>query len=279
MRKQTALFLIVVMAALMAVSTAVAAQKEVVIYVTRLGGDGASAQPYVDKFMRYIETEAGWVPMSLGGSFMTSRREAVSFIEGNKPALGIMDPQLYFEMRKSLNLQPILQVVSKDLVSEKLNVVVKDPSIKSLADLKGKRVWTMLADYPRYLSKVVLDGKADAGAEWKLKQVGQALKGVRALFRGDCDATILDDDQLARAREIEGGKDLRIIYTSPVLPPIPVVATGVGLTADEKSALIKTFKSMCDSEKGAVICKEMHMNRLVPVDEAAFAAARKRYGE
>jgi ABC-type phosphate/phosphonate transport system substrate-binding protein len=170
-------------------------------------------------------------------------------------------------------------VDSKELVSERLHVVVKDPAIQSLADLNGKRLWTLLADYPTYLTKVVLDGKVDASTHFVLKQIGQALRGAKAVLRGDAEATILDDEQFARAREISGGQDLRSVFSSPVLTAIPVVLFGGGMSAVDREALLKVLKAMCQTSEGAGICKEMHIGRFVPLDESAFSAVRKRFGE
>jgi ABC-type phosphate/phosphonate transport system substrate-binding protein len=267
-------------AAMMLVSVVgFAGTKDILIYVTRLGGDSASAQPYVDRFLHFLEGEIGWTASSMKGVFLVSKKEALDFISASKPGIGIMEPPLYFELRKKMQLKPIMQVESKDLVSEKLHVVVKDPAIRDLAGLKGKRVWTTLADYPVYLSRIVFGGQLDAGSQFELKQVGQALRGLRGVLRGDCDATILDDDQLAKAREIEGGKDLKTVYSSPALPPIPVVVVGSTLSEEDKNALMKTLKGMCASEKGGAICKEMHIGRFVPVNQALFSDAQKKYSE
>jgi ABC-type phosphate/phosphonate transport system substrate-binding protein len=243
-----------------------------------MGGDSATAQPFIERFLRYLEGELGWPAASIKGSFLSTRREATTFVTGTQPGIGMLDPQLYFEMRKDWNLQPILQVESADLYSKKLNVVVKDPAISGLSGLAGRKLWTTLADYPKYLGKVVLDGKVDPSTI-TLKHIGQALKGVRGVLRGDCDATVLDNDQLAKAREIPGAQDLRVIHSSAALPPIPVVVFGTGLSGADKDALAKALLAMCGSAKGAPICKEMFIGRFKALDKAAFGDAEKKMGE
>ncbi len=264
--------------AILAAVPASAGPKDIAIHVTRLGGDSASAQPFVDRFLRYIEGKTGWTTGSTKGSFLVNRKEATAFVTGTKPGIGMMDPPLYFEMRKTWNLQPILQVESAELVSPRMHVVVKDPAIRTLSDLAGKRLWTLLADYPAYLSKVVLDGQVDASSHFVLKQVGQALRGAKAVLRGDCEATILDDEQLAKAKEITGGQDLRAIYSSPALPAIPVVLFGTDLPPADRDALVKALKPMCGTPDGGAVCREMHIGRFVPVDAATFDAALGRFG-
>jgi len=272
------LFASVLAATLLAASLSWAGPTDVAINVTRLGGDTASAQPFVDRFLRYIEGKVGWPAGSAKGAFLISRKDVTAAVETQKPALGMLEPALYFEMRKAWNLQPFLMLESRELVSPRLHVVVKDPALQTLADLKGKRLWTMLADTPTYLSKVVLGGSANA-SDFTLKQIGQALKGVRGLLRGDCDATILDDEQLASAKQITGGEALRVIASSPALPPIPVVAFGTGLSAADRDALAKALKAMCGTSDGGAICKEMHIGRFVPLDPAVLGDVQKRYGD
>lgn len=269
---------LVLLATLVAIDAS-AGPRDFAIHVTRMGGDTATAQPYIDKFLRWLEAEAHWPAGASKGALAIARKDAIAFVTATKPGLGILDPALYFELRKAQALTPILQVESKDLYSSKLHVVVKDPALKSLADLKGKRLWTLLGDSNTYLSKVVLDGKVDAATYFALKAIPTALKGVKGVMRAECDATLLDDDQLEQAKKLPGGADLRIVFTSPALPPIPVVVFGASLPAADKDAVVKSLTAMCGSPKGADICKELHFTRLVPVDAAAFAAAQKRYGD
>jgi len=270
---------LIIAAVLLSTAPAFPGEKDIVIFVTRMGGDSASAQPYIDKFLRYVESTTGWPADSAKGSFQMTKDKAQAFVASDEPGIGIMDPPLYFEFRKAWKLQAILQVESKDLVSERLHIVVKDPAFNSLADLKGKRLWTTLADFPKYVSKIVLNDQADAAAHFDLKKVGQALKGVRGVIRGDCEATILDDEQFAEAKKITGGQDLRAIVSSRQLPPIPVVVFGAALSAADKKTLVSTLTRMCGADKGREICEEMHIGRFTPVNLSLFSEIQKRYDE
>ncbi len=145
--------LCVALGALAAAPSAVAGPKDFAIYTTRLGGDSEQAQPYVDKLSGYIEEGTGWAKGSTKGTFLPSKKEAIAFLDSKQPGFGMMEPALYFELRKDRNLHPIAQVDSADLNTPKLHVVVKNPAFKSLDDLKDKKVWTQLADSPRFLGK------------------------------------------------------------------------------------------------------------------------------
>ncbi|MCS6915716.1 MAG: PhnD/SsuA/transferrin family substrate-binding protein [Myxococcales bacterium] len=266
-----------VLAVALAAVPAEAGPRDFAIYVTRLGGDPEAAQPYIEKFLAYLEQAIGWPRGSASGKFLTTRKEALAYIDSAAPGLGLLEPSLYLELRRSHGLEPLVQVVSKDLVSERLHLVVKDPSIRTLSDLKGKRLWTTLADAPVYLSRIVLDGRVDAASHFELKAIGQAMKGVRGVLRGEADATLLDEEQLRAAQKLDGGAQLRSVYDSQPLPPMPVVAFGKSLKEEERRRLARALLEMCGTPKGAEVCREMHITRFAPVQGQAFLAAQKRY--
>jgi hypothetical protein len=270
---------IAVLAFLLVAGAAISGPRDTAMHVTRLGGNSVLAQPYVDRFLRYVENAVGWTPSTMKGSFLVTKKNVLEFIAKAKPGMAIMEPPLYFEYRKAWQLEPIVQLESKDLVSERLHLVVKDAAFKELADLKGKRLWTTLADYPAYLSRIVLGGQVDAARHFRLSQVGQAMKGARGVLRGDCEAVILDDDQFAEAKKIEGGKALRTIYDSQTLPALPVVVFGAAFTPKEREAMAKTLMEMCGTPKGGAICKKMRIGRFAPLNTPLFNSIQKRYGD
>jgi ABC-type phosphate/phosphonate transport system substrate-binding protein len=247
------------------------------VSVTRLGGDAETAQPYIDRFNAQLEKNAGWPKGSLKGRFLPSKKEAISYIEAQKPGFGVLDPWLYFELRKQHKLEPLIQVEGQDLNSPVLHVIVKDPAIKSLDDLKGKRLWTTLAESPQYLGQVVLDGKEPADKRYSLKQVGAAMKAARAVLRGEADAAIVDDAQLEAAKKIEGGAALRTIYTSKPQPPVVVVQFQGTATPADKEPLVKTMLKVCGTPEGEPVCKEMHITKFVALNAALFNETQKRY--
>lgn len=264
-------------AVVLAAAVGNAGPKDFAVYSTRLGGDSAQAQPYVDKLAGHLETTLGWPAKSVKGTFFSSKKEATAGVAQTQPGFGFIEPTLYYELREAQKLSPLAGVQSAELNTTKLHVVVKNPAYKSLDDLKGKKVHTTLADYPRYLGNVILGGKGPADKLFELKQIGAVTKGARAVLRGDADATLLDDAQLAEMKKLEGGAELRSIYESKPLPPLVVVAFGPALTDAEKKNLTKVLLEMCGTAKGGEVCKEMRISKFVPVDSALLQSAQAAY--
>lgn len=250
--------------------------RDFIVYTTRLGGDAETAQPYIDRFAAHLEGLTGWPKASLKGRFAPGKKEALAYIESQKPGFGVLEPSLYLELRKSHKLTAIADVNGPDLNSPQLHVVVKDAAVKGLDDLKGKKVWTHLADVPDFLGKVVLDGKEPPDKRFALKQVSSAMKAARAVLRGEADAAILDDEQLAAAKKMEGGAALRSVFDSATLPPVVAVVFG-GTPPADQTTLSKSLVSLCEAKGGAEICKEMHIHNFTPPNPAVWSAAQKRY--
>lgn len=263
--------------ATVAAGSAHAGPKDFIIYTPGLGGDAEQAKPYIDKFAQFIDGALGWPKGSAKGSFLSTRKEALAAIEPTKPGFGVMEASLYFELRAAHKAEVIAQVDSDELNSPKLHVIVKNPAYKSLADLAGKKLWTTLADSPKYLGSVVLDGKGAAETRFALKSVGVFSKGVRAVLRGEADATIVNDQQLEAAKKMEGGGELRSIYDSPQLPNLVVVTLDAALPPPQAQKLEKTLLSMCSEPAGGEICKEMHIRKFVAKNAAVLGAAQKQF--
>lgn len=259
-------------ALLIQTAAGLAGPKDFAVYSTRLGGDASTAQPYVDKLAKHLEETLKWPAGGVKGQFFASKKDVLAGIEQQKPGFAFIEPQLYFEMAGTW-VECLAGVESAELNTTKLNVVVKDPAYKSLADLKGKKIWTTMADWPRYLSNVIFDGKRPADIE--LKQIGAVTKGARAVLRGEADATLLDDQQLVEMQKLEGGAALRTIYSSRKLPPLLVVASG--LPAGDRKGLTKALLEMCGTAKGGEVCKEMRITKFVAPDMATIKAAKEAY--
>jgi hypothetical protein len=258
-------------------TTSLAGPKDYVIYVTRLGGDSESARPYITKASAYFEAMMGWPKDSTHGIFLPELSEAVAFIQKNKPGFAILEPPLFMELRKTMELTPLVQLESKQLVSRRMHIVVLNPAWTSLDQIKGKRLWTTLTDSVTYLSKVVFGGKIDAPQHFQLKKVGHALKGVRAVLRGKADATLLDDDMLASAKKMKGGEKLRTLFTSGDLPPPSLVAFNGVMTPAEQKKLARVLIKMCGTKDGAPICKEIMITRFAPIETRLFQQAQRLF--
>jgi ABC-type phosphate/phosphonate transport system substrate-binding protein len=238
------------------------------------GANSTNAQPYIDQFLRLTEQMTGWPANSAKGEWVDDQKGAEKAIGEHKPGFAILDPEVYFELRKKEALEPIGVVKGQTFNKGHYSLVVKDPALKTLADLKGKKLSSNHLASPKYISKVGFGGKVDVEKYFTLQKTAQPSKPIKSVAKGEADAALIDDEQLAQMKEL--APDLKVIWTSPPLPPTPVVAFTKNATPADKAAFAKALPKMCEA-KGKAVCDSMFIDKFVPVDKAAFAEAAKRY--
>src|SRR6478735_11719615 len=218
------------------------------------GANAQNAQPYIVQFLRITETTTGWPANSAKGEWVDDAKGAEKAIAERKPGFAILDPEVYFELRKKEALEPIAEVKGKTFNKGHYSLVVKDPALKTLADLKGKKVSSNHFASPKYISKVAFDGKIDVAKDFVIVKATAPSKPLKDVGAGRADAALIDDEQLAQMKEI--APDLKVIWTSPALPPTPVVAFTKNASAADKAAFAKALPKLCE-EKGKSVCESM----------------------
>lgn len=144
----------------------------------------------------------------------------------NETATGAVDisyltPVAYLRAHKKGNAQLIAKTVTKGKASFKLMIVVKEnSSIKSIKDLQGKSF--AFGDEKALLQRATVVGsgiKLEQFNEYKF--IGHYDNIARAVMNDDFDAGILKDTMAYKWE----GKGLRILHSSPALPPYNIVAS------------------------------------------------------
>jgi ABC-type phosphate/phosphonate transport system substrate-binding protein len=239
------------------------------------GANAQNAQPYIDQFLRITESATGWPANSAKGEWVDDMKGAEKAIADRKPGFAILDPEVFFELRKKEALEPIGEVKGKTFNKGHYSLVVKDAALKSLADLKGKKVSSNHFVSPKYVSKVAFDGKTDVEKDFVMVKATAPSKPLKDVEAGRADAALIDDEQLAAMKEI--APDLKVIWTSSALPPTPVVAFTKNVTPADRAAFAKALPTLCAGGKGKEVCESMFIDQFAPVDKTAFSAAEKRY--
>lgn len=256
-----------------------AGSRDLVVESSGVGGSSEDAAPYVETFSRYAEKKLGWPANSANGRYFSDRAAAIAYIASTRPGFGMIDPALWLDMQKKQEMEVLVAVSGKNETLGHFSIVVKNPLLQSLADLKGKTLVSNHLDSPEFLSRVVFDGKIQAASYFKLEPTTSPLRGLKAVDRNEADGALVDDDQLASMKSLPFGAALRVVYTSPELPPMPLVAFVKNTTPAERQAMTKMLLGMCRDSKGAEVCKSLQISQFSPPNKGAFDAALRRYGK
>ena len=150
--------------------------------------------------------------------------------------IAYLTPVAYLKAHELGSVQLVAKTVTDGKASFQLMIVVKqDSPIKTVQQLIGKSF--AFGDKKALLQRATVVGagiKLEQFSEYKF--IGHYDNIARAVMNGDFDAGVLKDT-MALAWE---GKGLRILYSSPQLPPYNITASK---TVDEKTlaALRKAF--------------------------------------
>jgi phosphonate transport system substrate-binding protein len=135
--------------------------------------------------------------------------------------LAYLTPVAYIRARDKGQAQLVVKTVTKGKSSFRLMVVVRDDSpIKSVRDLVGKSF--AFGDKAALLQRAVVVGSGinlDEFGEYRF--IGHYDNIVRGVLSGDFDAGILKDTMAYNW----SGKGIRIIHSSPDLPPYNISAS------------------------------------------------------
>ena len=261
-------------------SAALAGPKDFVVYAPGMGGTAEQARPYLETFFRDLEKEMSWPTGSADGQYFEEESAVAGYLASKKPGYGLVTPGMYLDLackKESIDIVATVVGVANAGSSARYHVVVKNPDIKELKDLQGKKVSSNHLQNAKFISAVVFAGKLDAQTYFKLEPTNSPIKPFKLVDRGEADAALVDDAQLAHMNTLPFGKELRVLYSSEPLPPFPVVSFGKVVKPAERDAMKKTLLGLCATATGAPVCKSLSITRFEAVDPAAYKSALAQY--
>lgn len=146
---------------------------------------------------------------------------AIQSVASGNVDMAYLTPVAYLNAKKSGDVQLVAKTVTNGKGSFQLMIVVKDESpIKTVEELKGKSF--AFGDKKALLQRATVVGagvKLEEFSEYKF--IGHYDNISRSVLVGDFDAGILKDTTAFKWQN----KGLRILYSSPQLPPYNIAAS------------------------------------------------------
>jgi hypothetical protein len=243
------------------------------IVVLREHGVGAPAhaQQYLDEFIKATADLNGWSQAS--GKYHTRRSMAESHIEANKPQFGILTLGAFLALRKKHSMKVIGRVDVAGAGGRQYFIVSK--SHKSLDGCRGKSLATDHAEDVRFVEKVVARGKFKL-ADFTLVPTRRPVQTIKKVTRKEAECALIDDAQNAHRKNVEGGEDLEVAWTSAKLPPMVIVSFPKA-TAAETRRFRANLARVCTGA-GREACRKTGMRALLPATEVEYRTVIRAYG-
>jgi hypothetical protein len=235
-------------------------------------GSTEAAAPYLARFFRAVERSLGW-PEKLRGMYTASEKRCRRELRRRRTTLALLSLGLYLSLRERLRLRPLAVTESGGASSGRYHVVVRKGAVSSLEDLRGARFFTRHGADPRLLARLILGGKL--GEQVAVRRTRRSLRALRAVWRGDARATILDDGELEKMKLLPFAEDLAVIYSSQPLPNPILAAVGERAGADAE-ALAAKLLTLCGGEAKAV-CESIRVSGFAAPDAEWLESLSRRY--
>jgi hypothetical protein len=235
-------------------------------------GSASQAQPYVDKLVKIAAEKNGW--SAAEGKYLTSRSRAESYIEKNDPHYGLISLGAFLAMHKSRKLEVLGSVEVTRGGGRQYHLVSKSAS--SLKDCKGKKLASDHAEDARFVDKVVSGGDFTL-SDFKLEKTRRPVQTIKAAIRGEATCALIDDAQHAELSHIDGGKGLKSVWKSKMLPAMPVVAFSSAPGA-ERAKFKASLGALCTGA-GKESCDKVGIKSLSPSSQAAYQSVLSAYAK
>lgn len=198
---------------------------------------------------------------------------AINEVSSNNVDLAYLTPVAYIKAHKKGDADILVKTVTNNKASFQLMIVVrKDSPIKTIADLQGSEF--AFGDKAALLQRAVVVG---AGIPLEklgsYKFIGHYDNIARGVEVGDFDAGILKDTKAFKWQS----KGLRILYSSPALPPYNItVSSKVDKATREK--LKNAFLALDESNprhRAIIKALSKKYNGFAPAKDADYDVVRK----
>ena len=250
------------------------------IVVCHPGSPGTTeqAKKTMQAFARCIEIDGGLPEGTIRCVFFPEAEQALDYIRKENPPLGIVSLSFYLRYREKLQLDPFLQVVRRGKSTQTFHILAKKGRHPNLESLEGVKIVSNHLFDPAFLHRVILGGKGKHALQ--VEETRKPLRAIRKTAREGEAAVLLDDEQLETLGKMKGLLDeLEEIFRSEKLPTEPVVAMGPERKDPSIAKARAALERLSETKRGAEICAEFRIDRLVAPDPKAFAEAVRLYGQ
>lgn len=218
----------------------------------------------------YLSTELGR-PVRL--QLSPDMSSAIDALASGKVELAYLTPMAYLRAHSEGGAQLVAKTVTNGRASFQLMIVVReDSALRSVADLKDARF--AFGDPAALLQRAVVVGAGmplDDLREYRF--LGHYDNIVRGVLSGDFDAGILKDTMAFKWQ----GKGIRILYSSPHLPPYNIAASGAvdsKMLMQLRAAFLK-LNAADPYHRDVIRALDKKYDGFAPADDGEYDVVRK----
>jgi hypothetical protein len=253
-------------------ASALARSRELVIVDDRLAalpGGAEAVSRHLAFLVKRLEKLAGWKPGSLQGKAFASYDDAAAHVRKSRPGFGILSTHDFVRLRQKHPTRVIGQSHDRQMFLGKLPrfwVVTKRDTMvtKHLHMQPDFRLATAEGDDLQWVN-VIFDGLLRPATHFQYVKVANTREALEAVEQGKADLAMVPqaDIQQIEVRTRRNSGDLKIVYSSPDMPPGAVVAFDKNVNPGDLKSIEAALERLC-REDGEDACVGLGIYRVVP---------------
>lgn len=277
MPKTTSILLALVLATAVAAATP-PTPLTLVVCAPGYPGSTAEAQPNMDALARAAAAAAGWPVGTIKAQYQETEEGGLAAYRAPAPTLALVPLPFYLAHGRELKLTARAQAVPKDGKADDVwTLVAKKGRVAAAASLAGWKLVSLSAYAPDFIRNVALAKWGKLPPDVTFVASGQVLSALRKAASGENVAVLLDGTQAASISTLPFASDLETVTVSPPLPAVVLCTVGPSLGPVDSKRFTTGILKLRDTPAGAAALDGMRLERFVPPNDQALAAARKAY--
>lgn len=242
-------------------------------------GTTEEAQSRMDDMAAALGELAGWPAGTLRATYFPQEKAGLARFAQPDVAFALVPLPFFLAHEAELTLTARLAVVQQGLEgTQSWTLVAKKGALKQASDLEGWSLFSTAGYAPDFVTKVALQGFGPLPASVKVTGGGQVLSSLRKAASGkEKLAVLLDAEQAKALPTLPFAAELEMVHVGPKVPVAVVATLGDRLNASEWKAAAGAFSKLAGVARGKAALEGVRLTGFAPLDDAAFAAAKKAW--
>lgn len=241
---------------------------KMLVFIENGVGSSSQAQPHIDRLIAAAKQENGW---SHGeGKYVTRRKRALKYIAKAKPSFGILTLGAYLGLRKKQGLKLLGHAKVKGAGGSHYHIVTKTAG--ALAGCK-----TLASNHlqdQRFINNVVANSSFSL-SQFTIKRTRRPVQTLKYVIKGKTDCALIDNAQKTEMKNVGGGGDLKVLWSSAKLPAIAIVSFS-GVQAAQRAKFKASLSKLCTGTR-KTSCRKAGIQSMAPGGEARFSQLARAY--
>jgi len=229
-------------------------------------GSTEQARPTMDGFAAAVALRAGWEAGALAAVYHEQEDAGLAALAEPRAALALVPLPFFLKHRKTLDLDPLLEVIPVSGENEVWSLVARKGAVRGPEDLAGWELTGIPGYAPGFVRRVALDSWTGLPEDVRIRSSSRVLSDLRRAVQGEPVAVLLDGAQAAALGALPFASDLEVVARSAGLPGSLLCNVGQRFSAGRAEPLKRVLLDLDQDEPGREVLASLRIARFQGID-------------